>query len=117
MVINELIRKLTADYTEEEYRAFLSESPIEEPTAHRIAWCEGIGCFVDLDMNAEQWYYAPKLKYKSLKDVVADLQRVSDETGYELPFLCELVEEQVRDGETYADAVEHVAGVSYEHDW
>ena len=115
LMIGDAIRRLTANYTEEEYKAYLSEN--HEPTAHRISWCEGLKCFVDLDANAEKWYYAPKLNYTSLKDIVCDLQRVSDETGYELSFLCELVEEGVQDGETYEEAVEHVAAVSYEHDW
>ena len=117
----EWLRKLTANYTEEEYREYLTEQVPEEKdttTAHRVVWCEAIDCFVDLDMDADKWYYAPKLNFKSLKDIVFALQKVADETGYLLTDLCNEVEELVKeDGRTYEDAVSYVAGVSYEHDW
>lgn len=118
----ELLRKLTANYTEEEYKEWLAE-PVPEDnedhtTAHRISWCEGLKCWIDLDGDADKWYYEPKLKFESLKDVVSALQKVAYETGYLLTDLCDEVEELVKeDGQTYEEAVSYVAGVSYEHDW
>ena len=99
----EALRKLTANYTEEEYERYL--------------WYEGLGTFVDMDMNEYKWYSADKLNYTSMKDIVADVQRITDETHYDFRFLCEMVSESVKDGNTYEEAVEYVAGVSYEKDW
>ena len=116
-MFKDFLRRLTADYTEAEYENYIAEIPYEPPTAHRIERCEELGSWVDLDMNADEWYYAPKLHFTSMKDIVAALQRVAEETGYDLQFLCEMAEESRKDGDDYEEAVEHVAGVSYEQDW
>ena len=99
----EFMRKLTADYTEAEYDRYL--------------WCDGLDSFVNMDANRDKWYYAKKLNYTSYKEVATDLATVAADTGYDYDDLCKLYTEKVRDGETLEEAMEYIAGVSYEHDW
>ena len=111
LMIGDAVRRLTANYTEEEYREYLAEKP------HRLVYCDGIGDYVDLDMNADKWYCASRLKYTSVKEIATDLQRVSDATGYGYDFLAEQYKESIKDGDTPEEAMETIAGISYERDW
>lgn len=99
----EFMRKLTADYTEAEYDRYL--------------WCEGLDSWVNMDADRDKWYYAKNLKYTGFKDVAVDLVKVSNDTGYDYDELCDLYTEKVRDGDSLEEAMEYIAGVSYEHDW
>ena len=57
------------------------------------------------------------MKFTRMKDIATHLQEVSEDTGYDYDYLCERVEDQVRDGDTYNEAVDFVTRVSYEKDW
>lgn len=100
----EVLRRLTANYTEEEYKEWLAE-PIAEPVAtKRIPTIRGD------ERN---------------KHVATALAEVALDTGYEPEFLYEVFDEQVNDrielGEDIItarrEAFDHVATVSYEQDW
>lgn len=99
----EAIRRLTANYTEEEY--------------HRWLWCDGLSTWVDMDANLDKWYYAKNLNYTSVHEIADDLMEVSEDTGYDYNFLIEMYTDSIRDGQSCESAMEYVAGISYEKDW
>lgn len=102
-MFNELLRKLTADYPEAEYERYL--------------WCEELGTCIDMDANKDKWFYSKRLNYKSFDEVAADLMKVSDDTGYGYEFLCDMFHDSIMDGNSAEEAMESVAGISYERDW
>ena len=52
-----------------------------------------------------------------MKEIATMIMEMALDTGYKFDFLCECVEEQVRGGESYHDAVEHVSQIAAEHDF
>ena len=52
-----------------------------------------------------------------IKDIAQTLTEVALDTGYEPEFLYERFDEEVRDGDTWAQALAYVTGVSMERDW
>lgn len=67
--------------------------------------------------SRQLWYNRHNLNYKHKDEIAEDLLRVSDETGYDYEFLCDVWNEKIMDGDTPEEAMEHVAAVSYEKDW
>ena len=57
------------------------------------------------------------IKFESVKDVSCALLDLAEATGYDYNFLAEVLEEYVADGNSYEEAFEHVACISYEKDW
>ena len=112
----EWLRKLTAGYTEEEYREYLREP--EDRTN-----------YLEIMQPDNSYLFVPKTQFEpvdkipelgevhSIKDIACRLAEVAIDTGYEPELLYELVAECVEDGNTYEEAFSHVAEVSYEHDW
>lgn len=100
----EAIRRLTANYTEEEYNKWL--------------WCEG-------NSTTGNHYYDSIKGNEHIKDIACNLACVADDTGYEPEFLYEMFDECTNDhqemGEDFFTARKHafdyVVGVSYEQDW
>ena len=97
----ELLRRLTADYTEEERQEWFMETP-------------------------QQIKPLPEIRGDERnKDIACLLADVADDTGYEPEFLYEVFDEQMNDyielGEDIITArrkaFDHVATVSYEQDW
>lgn len=91
-----LLRRLTADYTEEEYQEWLDEDTLTsllEP--------------------------APKKEpmFHSMKEVSTALLDLSESTGYGYDFLVDVFNELLLDGNTIDEAFNHVYCVSMEHDW
>jgi len=52
-----------------------------------------------------------------MKEIATMIMEVSIDTGYPFEFLCECVEDLVKDGESYHDAVSHISDVAHEHDF
>lgn len=107
LMIGDAIRRLTANYTEEEYKAYLSEYLADIP-------------------KGKNEYTVPEIVgNERIKDIACMLSQIAEETGYEDSFLYERFEECARDrrecGETVIqarrNAFEDVACISYEHDW
>ena len=104
-IFSEDLRKLTANYTEEEYRNYLNA-----PT--------------DVDALTRK-YYEPIKGDEYVKDIACDLACVADDTGYDAEFLYQMFDESVEDhmslGETFEEArrsaFDVVVGISYERDW
>ena len=90
----EFLRKLTADYTEDEYVAWLHElGPVYKEKKPTISENEHI------------------------KDIAVMLTEVACDTGYEPEYLYERYDECFDDGYSRKEAFDFVAGVSYERDW
>ena len=104
-MVKEAIRKLTANYTEEEYRKYL-----EQPT--------------DLEAISRKYWDSIKGD-EHIKDIACDLACVAIDTGYDAEFLYQMFDESVDDrmslGETFEDArrlaFDDVVAISYERDW
>lgn len=104
-MFKETIRKLTANYTEEEYREYL-----EQPT--------------DLEAISRKYWDSIKGD-EHTKDIACDLACVAIDTGYDAEFLYQMFDESVEDrmsmGETFTDArrlaFDDVVAISYERDW
>lgn len=104
-MFGELLRRLTADYTEEEYKEWLNEPS-------------------DIDAITRR-YNEPIRGDEHFKDIYCDLTCVAEDTGYEPEFLinmfCESVDDMVSLGESlkyaYKHSFDYVVGVSYEQDW
>lgn len=104
-MFKEMLRKLTSNYTEDEYKEYLNESLLDAPSSRK--------------------YYSSINGDESIKDIACDLACVACDTGYEAEFLYEMFDEQVQDrtelGDTYFEArrgaFDFVVGVSYEMDW
>lgn len=110
-MLREAIRRLTANYTQEEYNDYLYND------GHSYLYCDGLKTWIDMDMNMNEWYYAKKLHYTSFRQIAEDLAQVADDTGYEYSYLADRFMEQLHDGNSAEESMEHVAGVSYEFDW
>lgn len=101
----EAIKKLTANYTEEEYREYL-DKPLNLDAISRKYW--------DSIKGDEH-----------IKDIACDLACVAIDTGYDAEFLYQMFDESVDDrmslGETFEDArrlaFDDVVAISYERDW
>lgn len=116
----EFMRKLTASYTEEDYNKWLQEdagalndimySLEENEEDDYVNWLHEQGPVTDA--KVPKW-----TGIKRMKDLVYMLTEVSEDTKYGFDFLAERFDECVNDGQTYQEAFEHVAGVSYERDW
>ena len=99
----ECIRKLTANYTEDEYKEYLEEPP--QVTNTRM--------------------YPDLRECRGMKDLACMLADVADDTGYEPEFLWDkfndTLKEYVEDGmhveKEYRRAYIDVAEISYEQDW
>lgn len=55
--------------------------------------------------------------YTSLRDIATDLAVCAEETGYDYDFLAEVVEDEVKDGATYDEAVQDTLNAAYERDF
>jgi len=96
----EALRKLTANYTEAEYEAWLYEDYL-----------------ADIPKGKNEFTIPAITEEDGFKDIAVLLAEVAEETGYDAEFLYEMFSEQVADGQTRTEAFAHVAGVSYEQDW
>ena len=96
----EWIRKLTAGYTEEEYREWLYEDYL-----------------ADIPKGKNEFTIPTVTENYSFKDIACLLEEVAEETGYDSQFLCDMVSECMEDGQSATEAFAYVAGVSYEQDW
>lgn len=96
----EALRKLTADYTEAEYEAWLMEDYL-----------------ADIPKGKNEFTIPTISENDGFKDIACALADVAEDTGYEPEFLYEMFSEQVKDGQTHKAAFEMVAGISYEMDW
>ena len=96
----EALRKLTANYTPEEYEAWLMEDYL-----------------ADIPKGKNEFTIPTISETDGFKDIACALADVAEATGYEPEFLYEMFSEQVRDGQTHKEAFDFVAGVSYEQDW
>ena len=96
----EALRRLTADYTEAEYKAWLYEEYL-----------------ADIPKGKNEFTIPTISEEDSFKDIACALSEVAEETGYEAEFLYEMFSESVRDGQTHKEAFDYVASVSYEYDW
>ena len=114
----ELIRRLTADYSELEYKEWLNEDE-SYLDYFEVARADGSYVFVD-----------PKLYKKiepedvitiddtyTLKDIACALDEVASKTGYESELLYSIFMDKLKDGDTPKEAFDHVACVSHEMDW
>lgn len=103
-LVKDNLRRLTANYNEEEYNKWLHETP--QPIDKRHYW--------DSIKGDEH-----------IKDIACDLACVADDTGYEAEFLYQMFDESVEDrmelGEDFIEARKHafsdVTTISYERDW
>ena len=104
----EALRKLTANYTEEEYNAWLFDDYLKDVP------------------KGKNNYTVPEIKgNERIKDIACLLTEVADDTGYEPEFLYKQFDEAVADrrelGESFIDArrlaFNDVACISYEKDW
>lgn len=96
----EALRKLTANYTESEYEAWLMEEYL-----------------ADIPKGKNEFTIPTISDTDGFKDIACALADVAEATGYEPEFLYEMFSEQVKDGQTRTEAFAYVAGVSYERDW
>lgn len=104
----EALRKLTANYTPEEYEKWLYEDYL-----------------ADIPKGKND-YTVPEIKgNERIKDIACLLTEIAEATGYAAEFLYKQFEEAVTDrrelGETFIDArrlaFNDVACISYEKDW
>ena len=111
LMIGDAVRRLTANYTEEEYREYLEEKTFDY--LHDIP-------------KGQNDYSVPEITGKERnKDIACLLSEIAEETGYESAFLYEQFEESYQDlrelGETAIEARKQafnsVASISYEQDW
>lgn len=114
-MLKEWLRKLTANYTEEEYKEYLQD------TSDIYAYLEAAGI-----PKGKNVFKVPEIKGNERpKDVACLLSDVAENTGYSAEFLYGQFEEVVKDYQELGDtlinarkkAFEYVATVSYEHDW
>ena len=96
----EVLRRLTADYTEAEYREWLYEDYLK-----------------DIPKGKNTFEIPTIDENERIKDIACMLACVAEDTGYEAEFLYERFDECLRDGQTRREAFDYVAGVSYEYDW
>lgn len=110
-MFREALRKLTANYTEEEYREYLEET---------------VADYLSDIPKGKNTYNVPEVTGKeSNREIVCMLSDVAEETGYEESFLWERFAEIVRDlmelGESFfnarKEAFTDVVSISYEQDW
>lgn len=110
-MFREALRKLTANYTEEEYRAYLEASTFD---------------YLSDIPKGKNTYQVPEVTGKeSNKEIACLLSDVAEATGYEDEFLWERFADVVRDlmelGESFItarkEAFTDVASISYEQDW
>lgn len=112
----EWLRKLTADYTEEEYEKYLREP--EDRTD-----------YLEIMQPDKSYIFVPKSQFErvdkipelgevhSMRDVACALAEVALDTGYEPELLYNLFSECVAECGSYDGAFKDVATISYEHDW
>lgn len=96
----EALRKLTADYTEAEYEAWLMED-----------------CLADIPKGKNEFTIPTISEDADFDDLGEAFAIVEEDTGYDAGFLYEVFCECLEDGQTKTEAFDHVAGVSYEQDW
>lgn len=105
----EALRKLTANYTEAEYEAWLYEE-----------------CLADIPKGKNKVKIPTISEKEHIKDIACMLTEVALDTGYEPEFLYERFDEMVDElvdvlgepiGKAHKEAFDFVAGVSYEQDW
>lgn len=121
----EWLRKLTTDYTEEEYNAWLFSHPMTDEQIDE--WCAAIPGGIKTPREKEElrWNKAASRyvsKYGNInfcdKDEVAEaLAQVADDTGYTPEFIGEMFFDALLDGEEPRDAFYNIAIISYEKDW
>lgn len=118
----EWLRKLTANYTEDEYKSYL----FDEPQKYDKWWFDydeikqPDGDYKYIDKKKTEWVKCepPHVDDScSFKDMAIALSETAKDTGYEVEFLYSMVMEYVNDGETFVDAVNSVIATSYERDW
>ena len=52
-----------------------------------------------------------------MKELATILMETAFDTGYEYGFLAEQVEEAVKDGSSYTEAVKDICAIAYEYDF
>lgn len=121
----EVLRRLTANYTEDEYKEWLMEPPVKSRAFRTMEeveqYLEGAGI-----PKGKNVFTIPDIsKCHGIKDIACLLTDVADDTGYEPEFLWEIfsdcMKESLEDGEdiekAYRENFAYVATVSYEQDW
>jgi len=128
-ILKDSMRRLTADYTEEEYREYLEESPIEEKKTIKLNdemkdTLKKLQRMIEGALKFSMWkdeHGFSDLKFNSMQDIRDAISELSEATGYEVEFLCDTLEEilhdEYADENTYEEAFDTVMTISYEHDW
>ena len=125
MVLSEMLRKLTAAYSEEEYKEWLMEKPMTEEEYD--TWADKKPDGIDDDVAAAEINYNKrqsrllsrfgKINFKDKDEITEALHKVAKDTGYECHFLLEVFVEGLMDGQTARESFIDVAMISYEQDW
>lgn len=127
----EFIRKLTANYEEKEYRDWLYGNNVEFKEENEINWPKDRHDYYEVKAPDDTYIFINKSLYKKvdIKDIVhltgdedfKDMDIMLDEiaccTGYSKEMLTEIFDEAVKEGQSYEDAFDVVAGISHEMDW
>ena len=101
-MFREELRKLTANYTEEEYREYLVAEP-----------------------EFKEWHPTPSFKFTEeivkggfhrMKDIYTALCEIADATGYSIDFLIEVYDECDED-ESAEDRIITISDIALEHDF
>lgn len=126
----ELIRKLTANYDEKEYRDWLQENNVD----FKDDLDEGESRFDFYELKAPDgtYIFINKSLYRKIdardilaldgsedfKDMDIMIEEIALQTGYDKRFLSKIFDEIIKEGcESFEEAFDHVACVSHEMDW
>ena len=125
----ELIRKLTSNYDEQEYRDWLWSNDIDFKEENEINYPKDRHEYVEVKAPDDTYIFINRKLYKrvdlileltgneNFKDMDIMLDEIACRTGYSKEMLTEIFYEAVEEGDSYKDAFYHVACVSHEMDW
>ena len=108
-MFKEMLRKLTADYTEEEYREYLREKVVHiEPDG------------MDEPCHVPSFEFTERLirgGFHKFKDYDIALHDIADYTGYPYEELNDIFCNHCDPDEPYLDRITSISDISIEQDW
>ena len=127
----ELIRKLTSNYDEKDYRDWLWGDGVDFKEKEEIDWPNDRNDYVEVAAPDDTYIFINRSLYKKVdigdivrlsgnedfKDIDIMLDEIACRTGYSKEFLSKMLDIGVKDGQTYEEAFEDVAVISHEVDW
>lgn len=128
----ELIRKLTSNYSEEEYKSWLWDNNVDflDNTEDFKSGEKNLYDYAELSTTGEHSVFINKKYYKELdldtlpsldgtenfKDIAILLEDVANRTGYDYKLLSDIFTDLLQDGESVKEAFDYTVIVAFELD-